>query len=240
MARPRISPIVEGQILALIRQNFSRDRSWALYKKLNNGKWRNYITTDEAWFYMSNCNGKRRIQYVSRDIKNPKLEVFQRREAHSKGFMVWAGISARGKTRLHFIDPGAKINSQYYIDRVLKPFLVRDAKRLYPNMDFIFHQDSAPSHMSKATAEFMEGKIKVLAKEEWIPKSPDAAPMDYFVWGYLKRLLWAKKVKDMAGLKRALQKVWRELPQNLINKALEAWPKRVYKIFKAKGHQIEK
>ena len=56
------------------------------------------------------------------DEKDPKLKVFKRREQHSKGFMVWAAISFNGKTSLHFIEPGAKINSQYYIDHVLKPF----------------------------------------------------------------------------------------------------------------------
>jgi hypothetical protein len=57
---------------------------------------------------MSNCDGKRRIQYVSRSKKNSKLEVFQRRESHAKGFMVWAGISFSGKTGLYFIEPGLK------------------------------------------------------------------------------------------------------------------------------------
>lgn len=216
-----------------------RVRAMALYKSLNNGKWQKYITTDEAWFYLSNCNGKRGIQYVSRSEKNPKIEVNERKQLHSKGFMVWAGVSFNGKTRLHFIEPGAKINSRYYIDNVLKKFLIRDAKRLYPNNNFIFHHDSAPSHVSKLTQEFMHANMKFLEKDNWIPMSPDAAPMDYFVWGYLKRKLWRVKVKDMAGLKRALKKAWRELPQNLINKALESWPRRVLKIYQAKGHQIE-
>jgi hypothetical protein len=60
---------------------------------------------------MSNFNGKRGIQYVRRSKKNPKLEDFQRRESHSKEFMVWAGVSFSGKTKLYFIEREAKINS---------------------------------------------------------------------------------------------------------------------------------
>ncbi|KAF2885874.1 hypothetical protein ILUMI_20296 [Ignelater luminosus] len=70
-----------------------KKRSWDLYRSLNNGKWKKYITTDEAWFYMNNVNGTRRIQYVSRDLKHPTLEVYQRRQNHSSGFMVWGGAS---------------------------------------------------------------------------------------------------------------------------------------------------
>jgi hypothetical protein len=81
--------------------------------------------------------------------------------------------------------------------------------------------------------------MKFIPKDKWIPKSPDAAPMDYFVWGYLKRLLWRSKPKDMEGLKTALKSAWKRLPQELINKALESWPKRVYKIYKNKGAHIE-
>ena len=84
----------------------------------------------------------------------------------------------------------------------------------------------------------MEDKMNFMTTKEWIPESPDAAPMDYYVWGYLRQLLWKKKVKDMFGQKHALKDAWNKLPQDLINKALDAWPKRVYKIYKAKCGDI--
>jgi hypothetical protein len=43
----------------------------------------------------------------------------------------------------------------------------------------------------------------------------------------------------MAGLKRALKAAWKSLPQELINKALDSWPKRVYNIYKSRGKHIE-
>lgn len=214
-------------------------RSLALYKKLNKDKWKFFITSDEAWFQITECNGKTQIQYIPSGQKGHNLEVFERRERHASGFMVWGGISAKGKTRLFFIDPGVKIDSQYYINKILKPFLARDAKKLYPEANFTFHQDSAPSHVSKATTEFMNGKMKYIKKEEWTPKSPDAAPLDYFVWGWMKRRLNRMKTSSMASFKRNLKRVWKELPQEMINNCLKAWPKRMYKIYQAKGGHIE-
>ena len=68
--------------------------------------------------------------------------------------MVWAGVSFHGKTKLYFIKPGVKINSTYYINNVLKPFLAYDAKKLFSDGNYVFHQDSAPSHVSKKTQDY--------------------------------------------------------------------------------------
>ncbi len=161
------------------------------------------ITIHESWFYLSKSNGKRRIQYISRDEKNPKLEVAFKRESNAKRFMVWAGVSFNGKTSLHFVEPRAEINSKYYINNVLKKFLARDARRLYTKGDFLFHQGSAPSHTSGITQEYMRSNVRFIQKKKWIHKSPDAAPINYFVWVYLKPMLWSSKPKDKRALKRA-------------------------------------
>ncbi len=80
---------------------------------------------------------------------------------HPKGIMVWLAISANGVTKPFFVKPGAKINWRYYINKVLRPFL-KEAKRLYPDNNFIFHQDSAPHHTAKTTLEFLKSNKIVL------------------------------------------------------------------------------
>jgi [histone H3]-lysine36 N-dimethyltransferase SETMAR len=216
-----------------------RSRSWALYRQLNGEKWKNIITTDEAWFYLSDCGKKTEFQYVKPEEKNEKMVPYERAEAHSKGIMAWGGVSFAGKTSLLFIKPGAKINSQYYIEEVLKPFLKKDALRLYPQGDYVFHQDSAPSHASKATREYMDQHMNYISPEEWTPNSPDLAPMDYFVWGWMKSQIKNRKPTTLDGLKRALKRCWEDLPQELINKALQSWPRRLRMGNKSKGSHIE-
>ncbi|UJR18812.1 hypothetical protein I4U23_021939 [Adineta vaga] len=86
-------------------------RSFQLYRRLARGRYKNFITTDAACFYLDEASGKR---------------------------------------------------------KVLKPFLSKDVQRLFPKgqkLKWFFHQDSAP---------------------KWMPASPDAAPMDYSIWGHLK------------------------------------------------------
>ncbi|GBL86248.1 hypothetical protein AVEN_131979-1 [Araneus ventricosus] len=88
-------------------------------------------------------------QQVNRRESSPSSTV-----PHPKGVMVWMGISANGFTKPWFVQPGAKINSEYYIQKILKPFLKDDYCRLYPNSDAVFHQDSAPLHASRVTQKF--------------------------------------------------------------------------------------
>ncbi|GBM00516.1 hypothetical protein AVEN_77332-1 [Araneus ventricosus] len=175
-----------------------RQRSWPLYKLLRKDKWRKFIKTDEAWIYLSETNAKSKIQYLSRDhnMLTPSTTV-----PHPKGVMVWMGISANGVTKLRFVQPGAAINSEYYIQKILKPFFKDDYCRLYPNGDAVFHQDSAPSHVSRVTQKFLKDQqVQFLKPQQWMPNSPDAASCNYFLWGHLKHKLNKRRVSTLRGL----------------------------------------
>ncbi|GBM69987.1 hypothetical protein AVEN_225392-1 [Araneus ventricosus] len=109
---------------------------------------------DEAWIYLSDNNAKSKVQYFIRDQNRRDLTP-STTVPHPKGIMVWMSISANGVTKPRFVQPGAKINSEYYIQKILKPFLKEDYCRLYPNGYAVFHQDSAPSYASRVTQKFL-------------------------------------------------------------------------------------
>jgi len=104
-------------------------RSWPMYLRLRGDRYKKFITSDEAWFYLKECNGQTRIQYISRDKKRSDAERFKKTH-QSKGFMVWAAISCHRKTTLRFIDPKSKVTAAYYIKAVLEPFIKKDLPRL--------------------------------------------------------------------------------------------------------------
>ncbi|CAM4758225.1 unnamed protein product [Rotaria magnacalcarata] len=100
-----------------------QQRSHRLCHQLANQRCKQFITTDESWFYLDGVQGKR--------------------------FMIRGDVSSHGKTTLCFVELGAKINTNYYINNILKPFLRRDAPRSFPEngrVKWFLHQDSAPSH----------------------------------------------------------------------------------------------
>lgn len=231
--KPKVHALTEAAIEKRYR------RSWSLYNLLKKNNWKKYITSDEALFYLSNRNGQTRCQYISRGENRSKCELFSC-ENKKQGVMVWMGISASGVTRPKFVKSGAKINSIYYQNKILKPFLRNDIPRLYPDSCFVFHQDSAPSHTSKSTIKFLtDHKVNFIRPEQWMPNSPDVAPCDYFLWGYLKHKVNQHKLKSLASLKKFITIEAKKIPQEIINKALKSWPKRCRQIYYNKGRQIE-
>ncbi len=94
--------------------------------------------------------------------------------------------------------------------------------------------------MSKKTIAFLNASgINYVKPEEWMPKSPDAAPMDYSVWGYLKQQLNKQKIETLSQLKKKTSNEWKKFDQIYIDKVLANWPKRIYLILKARGFHIE-
>ena len=214
-----------------------RLRSRPLYRRLCNERWRKYVTSDEVWVYMTHTGGQRSVQYISRDAKRSTAAVATHVE-HPDGVMVWVAISAGGVSRPLFVKPGAKINAEYYQRSVLKPFFNNDP--LWNN-GLIFHQDSAPAHKAKTTRRYLENKgVRYITPEEWMPSSPDCAPCDFFLWGYLKGKLNERKPTTIDGLKRAITEELRKIPQEMINRALRAWPKRCLQVYHARGLHIER
>ena len=120
--RLNLKTVKKFKVHRLTPENIDKRKKIAfkLYMKLNKGKWQKYITTDEAWFYISDTNGITKIQYISRSQKHAEIGVDENRELHPKGIIVWAGISYFGKTNFYFIDPHTRINSDYYVNHVFK------------------------------------------------------------------------------------------------------------------------
>lgn len=55
-----------------------------MLKRSYNGGWEKVITSDEAWFYLRVCRGKRELQYISREQKRCDAVAFESL-AHPQG-----------------------------------------------------------------------------------------------------------------------------------------------------------
>lgn len=216
-----------------------RRRSWPLYLSLRDDRWKRWISSDEKKFILAICNNKSKIYYI--DPKNPRPRVsLGRTPLGDRGVMVWAAVSANGKSKLHFVNPKVKIDSNYYINSILKPFFKSEVPKLYPDNSYVFHQDSAPSHRAKRTIKWLDdNKIHYLHPSRWLANSPDASPLDYAIWYPLFLRVKARNPKTIQGLKKCLTEEWAKFPQKIINNALKAWPKRLRYIYYAKGSNIE-
>ncbi|XP_015794008.1 uncharacterized protein LOC107370542 [Tetranychus urticae] len=91
-----------------------RRRSWPLYRLIMKKGWNKFITSDEKMFYLADGGSETDFYYADPTVKEPKKT--KKKSGHKRsGIMVWAAVSAAGKSSLIFVDQKAKINAEYYI-----------------------------------------------------------------------------------------------------------------------------
>ena len=85
-----------------------------------------------------------------------------------------------------FVDPGVKVNGQYYRDVLLSHQMIPAIKLLAGDM-FVFQQDSALVHHANDTIQLLQRETPDFIGPdlwpEWPPNSPDLNPVDYKIWG---------------------------------------------------------
>jgi len=211
-------------------------------KLINYNRWQWIVTIDEAWLYLTYCNGERKIFYEFRGNKPHESWRKFCEKKHPQGVMVAMGITARGPTDIYFVPPKAKVNSQFYVDHVLKPILQKDIPRLYGKFakKVTVHHDSAPAHTTFFTYNsIVEMGYNFISKEDWPANSPDISPMDYGMNGIFKERLFGRKARTLEGLKRVARDEWRKTSEDLCFKTLKSWQKRVSRMIACQGSQFE-
>lgn len=199
--------------------------------------------SDEKCFYLndisSNQNDRVRAAGLKRSISNGRLLV--QRDKFGKKVMVSAAVCFRGKSRLIFVDPASKVNTRYYIDRIL-PVLKLDLDNMYGDADYIFQQDGAPSHTAAETQTWLRDNFPdFISKDQWPPNSPDLNVLDYCVWGMLTAELAkiSPRATTLDQLRANLLIAWDKLSLDPIRRALLKWPDRLRTVVEQNGQHIE-
>jgi hypothetical protein len=64
-------------------------------------------------------------------------------------------------------------------------------------------QDGATSHTANSTMEMLKQFFddRIISRNLWPPQSPDLTPPDYFLWGYLKQVVYSNRPQTIEDLK---------------------------------------
>ena len=65
------------------------------------------------------------------NVDIPASRLLRTRPTFSQSVMVSVGVSALGRTSIHFVEPGVKVNGQYYREILLKRNLLQDIRRCH-------------------------------------------------------------------------------------------------------------
>jgi len=109
--------------------------------------------------------------------------------------MVSIGDSWSEKTDVFFVDPQkTKVDQNCYID-LLKTSLLPECRRLKPDNDFEFLQDSVLSHHANVTQQFLrQNTSDFIAADEQASYSPDLNHLDYCCTAFgISGRIWCTK-----------------------------------------------
>jgi len=136
-------------------------------------------------------------------------------------------VSKQGVTNLIFVDPGIKVNGEYYREVLLSHELLPTIREMSGDF-FVFQQDSAPAHRARDTLQLLHRDTpEFIAPDLWPPNSPDLNPLDYEIWGMMQQMVYQTRIRDITELKERLIDVWRGLQQSVMDEAIDEWRKRL-------------
>ena len=76
-------------------------------------------------------------------------------------------------------------------------------------------------------------------KDEWPAASPDLNVLDYCIWSIIESEVNAEAHNSTESLKTAIETAFERLDQNIINRAVDNWMKRLDAVIKAEGGHFE-
>ncbi|GFV45534.1 transposable element Tc3 transposase [Trichonephila clavipes] len=103
-----------------------------------------------------------------------------------------------------------------------------------------FQQDGATCHTARATIDLLKDTlgdrlISRFGPVDWPPRSCDLTPLDYFLWGYVKSLVYADKPQTPDYLEDNIRRVIPDIRPQMLEKVIENWTYRLDYIRASRG-----
>ncbi|GFW62030.1 transposable element Tc3 transposase [Trichonephila clavipes] len=89
-----------------------------------------------------------------------------------------------------------------------------------------FQQDDATCHTARATIDLLKDTfgdrlISHFGPVNWPPRSCDLTPLDYFLWGYVKSLVYADMPQTLDHLEDNIRRVIADIRPQMLEKVIE-------------------
>ena len=182
--------------------------------------------SDEAHFHLNGLVNRQNYRFWGKDRPREVIEI----PLHSPKVTVWCAVSAQGVIGPFFFEDDAgntaTVNAKRYL-AVLKRFLrALNAKCADTFNEQWLQQDGATAHTSTDNLEWLQNHFegRIISRRtavSWPPRSPDLTPADFYLWGYLKSVVYQEAPDTLATLKQAIRAAVRAIPRSTCARVAE-------------------
>ncbi|GFU87850.1 putative transposable element [Trichonephila clavipes] len=196
------------------------------------------LFSDEAHFWLNGYVNKQNCRIWSE--ANPL--VYVETPLHPEKLTVWCALWAGGIIGPYFFknDEGhnVTVNGDRYTAMITN-FFIPELNNHYVQ-ELRFQQDSATCHTARATIDLLKDTfgdrlISRFGPVNWPPRSCDLTPLDYFLWGYVKSLVYADKSQTLDHLEDNICRVIADIRPQMLEKVIENWTSRLDYIRASRG-----
>ncbi|GFX37897.1 DUF4817 domain-containing protein [Trichonephila clavipes] len=197
--------------------------------------------SDEAHFWLNGYVNKQSCGIWSE--ANP--QVYVETPLHPEKLTAWCALWAGGIIGPYFFknDEGhnVTVNGDRYRAMITNFFIPElnnhDVQELW------FQQDGATCHTARATIDLLKDTfgdrlISRFGPVNWPPRSCDLTPLDYFLWGYVKSLVYADKPQTLHHLEDSIRRVIADIRPQMLEKVIENWTSRLDYIRASRGSSM--
>ena len=146
----------------------------------------------------------------------------------------WCGLWAGGIIGPYFIRnaEGVRVTANGARYRaMINEFLLPKTQDIGIS-DLWFQQDRATCHTAGETIDLLKENFheQIISRNgpvNWPPRSFDLTPLDYFLWGYVKSLVYVNKPQSIDALEANITQVIKGIPADMFERVLENWIQRM-------------
>ncbi|GFT52252.1 putative DD41D transposase [Trichonephila clavipes] len=199
------------------------------------------LFSDEAHFWLNGYVNKQNCHIWIE--ANP--QVYVETPSHPEKQTVWCALWAGGIIGPYFFknDEGhnVTVNGDRYRAMITNFFIAElnnhDVQKLW------FQQDGATCHTAHATIyllkdTFGDRLISRFRPVNWAPRSCDLTPLDYFLWGYVKSLVYANTPQTPDHLEDNIRRFIADIRPQMLEKVIENWTSRLDYIRASNGSHM--
>jgi len=201
----------------------------AILEMCKKRNWHGIITGDESMFTLSyGISGA----WIEDGEKPPTMNGSK---IQNEKIMITVMWSISGIIVLNMLPKGESFDSSYFIDNIIYEAdqnpTIQKWRKTYGKI--WVHLDNCRVHNSRVSMERMK-QIK-FERTPHPPYSPDIAPSDFFLFGYVKEKLKGQKFIARDELYEAVHSILSGISEDLILRVFESWITRCYAVSARNG-----